>query len=153
MNKLISLALLAVLAFYGFRRCSPRDATGIPIQRHPAATGASEEGAAEPTPAPAANDRPWPASEAASRPASGEESRPAAEAETQPASAAEPQANSVPGAEPPEPPEAFTCQGKTRCSEMVSCEEATYYLIHCPGVQIDGDGDGVPCEQQWCGGR
>jgi cold shock CspA family protein len=45
----------------------------------------------------------------------------------------------------------FECQGKRRCSEMTSCEEAKFYLKNCPGVEIDGDGDGIPCESQWCG--
>ena len=45
----------------------------------------------------------------------------------------------------------YTCEGKTRCSEMKSCEEAKFYLNNCPNVQIDGDGDGIPCESQWCG--
>lgn len=45
----------------------------------------------------------------------------------------------------------FRCAGKTHCSQMVSCEEATFYLRNCPGVQIDGDGDGKPCESQLCG--
>ena len=47
--------------------------------------------------------------------------------------------------------EAFSCQGKTRCSEMVSCAEAMYYLNNCPNVEIDGDHNGIPCEKQWCG--
>lgn len=45
----------------------------------------------------------------------------------------------------------FLCQGKHYCSEMISCEEATLYLKNCPGVKLDGDGDGIPCESQWCG--
>ena len=45
----------------------------------------------------------------------------------------------------------YTCQGKTHCSQMSSCEEAKYYFRNCPGVKIDGDGNGVPCEKQWCG--
>jgi cold shock CspA family protein len=45
----------------------------------------------------------------------------------------------------------FECEGKRYCSEMTSCEEATFYLKNCPDVEIDGDGDGVPCESQWCG--
>jgi hypothetical protein len=44
----------------------------------------------------------------------------------------------------------FRCEGKTRCSEMSSCEEATFYIQNCPGTEMDGDGDGVPCESQWC---
>ena len=45
---------------------------------------------------------------------------------------------------------AFKCEGKKYCSEMNSCDEAKFYLRNCPGVKIDGDGDGVPCEQQHC---
>jgi cold shock CspA family protein len=47
--------------------------------------------------------------------------------------------------------QAFQCAGKTYCSEMSSCEEARYYLKNCPGTITDGDGDGIPCEDQWCG--
>ena len=45
----------------------------------------------------------------------------------------------------------FRCEGKTRCTQMSSCEEATFYLRNCPNTKMDGDGDGVPCESQWCG--
>lgn len=44
----------------------------------------------------------------------------------------------------------YTCSGKTRCSQMASCEEAKFYINNCPGTKMDGDGDGVPCESQWC---
>ncbi len=44
----------------------------------------------------------------------------------------------------------FRCDGRKHCSQMRSCAEATYFLRHCPGVKMDGDGDGVPCEEQWC---
>ncbi len=44
----------------------------------------------------------------------------------------------------------FSCQGKTYCSQMTSCEEARFYLKHCPDQATDGDGDGEPCESQWC---
>jgi hypothetical protein len=47
-------------------------------------------------------------------------------------------------------PQKFHCDGRVHCSQMTSCEEATYVLQHCPGVQMDGDGDGIPCEKQWC---
>jgi len=40
----------------------------------------------------------------------------------------------------------FRCEGKQHCSQMNSCAEARFYLKHCPGVKIDGDGDGIPCE-------
>jgi hypothetical protein len=44
----------------------------------------------------------------------------------------------------------FKCDGRTRCSQMTSCEEAMFFLENCPGVEMDGDHDGVPCESQWC---
>lgn len=44
----------------------------------------------------------------------------------------------------------FSCDGRTYCSQMTSCAEATFFLKNCPGVQMDGNHDGVPCEQQWC---
>jgi len=44
----------------------------------------------------------------------------------------------------------YNCSGKTRCSQMSSCEEAKFYINNCPGTKMDGDGDGVPCESQWC---
>ena len=47
----------------------------------------------------------------------------------------------------------FRCDGRTHCSQMTSCEEAFYFLRNCPGVKMDGEGDGVPCERQWCGDR
>lgn len=50
------------------------------------------------------------------------------------------------------PAQPFHCDGRTRCSQMTSCAEATYFIKQCPGTQMDGDGDGVPCESQWCPG-
>jgi len=44
----------------------------------------------------------------------------------------------------------FTCDGRTHCSAMTSCAEATYFIQHCPNTEMDGNNDGVPCEQQWC---
>jgi cold shock CspA family protein len=45
---------------------------------------------------------------------------------------------------------AFRCDGRIHCSQMTSCAEAKFFLRTCPSVQMDGDNDGVPCEQQWC---
>ena len=50
-----------------------------------------------------------------------------------------------------DPRTAYRCDGRSRCPQMTSCEEATWFLQHCPGTLADGDGDGVPCEDQWCG--
>lgn len=44
----------------------------------------------------------------------------------------------------------FQCDGRTHCSQMKSCEEATFFLNHCPSTKMDGNGDGIPCEKQWC---
>ena len=48
-----------------------------------------------------------------------------------------------------QPSSQFSCQGKTHCSQMSSYEEAKFYLDNCPGTQMDGDGDGIPCERQF----
>ena len=45
----------------------------------------------------------------------------------------------------------YKCDGRIFCSQMTSCDEATYFLRNCPGAKMDGNNDGVPCEQQWCG--
>lgn len=42
----------------------------------------------------------------------------------------------------------YKCEGKQYCNQMTSCEEARFYLNNCPDVKIDGDFDGIPCEQQ-----
>ena len=42
------------------------------------------------------------------------------------------------------------CDGRTYCSQMTSCEEATWFLKNCPGTKMDGNNDGIPCERQWC---
>ncbi len=44
----------------------------------------------------------------------------------------------------------FTCDGRKHCSQMTSCAEATYFVQHCPNTKMDGNNDGIPCEQQWC---
>ena len=44
----------------------------------------------------------------------------------------------------------FNCDDRIYCSQMTSCTEAKFFLKNCPGAKMDGDGDGIPCEQQWC---
>jgi hypothetical protein len=44
----------------------------------------------------------------------------------------------------------FKCDGRTYCSQMTSCAEATFFLQNCPGTKMDGNNDGIPCERQWC---
>lgn len=47
-------------------------------------------------------------------------------------------------------PPTARCDGRTYCSQMRSCADATWVLRNCPGTEMDGDHDGVPCETQWC---
>ena len=49
------------------------------------------------------------------------------------------------------PTQSFSCDGRTKCSQMTSCAEAKYFLDHCPGTTMDGNHDGAPCQSQWCG--
>ncbi|MFZ3052920.1 MAG: excalibur calcium-binding domain-containing protein [Sulfuricurvum sp.] len=44
----------------------------------------------------------------------------------------------------------FQCDARMHCSQMKSCEEATFFLNNCPNIKMDGNGDGIPCEKQWC---
>ena len=44
----------------------------------------------------------------------------------------------------------FSCDGRQHCSQMTSCDEATYFNKNCPNTKMDGNNDGIPCEQQWC---
>lgn len=78
--------------------------------------------------------------------------RPEGAAVSASAAAAPAAAAALPAAEPAlqGPMAAFRCDGRTHCSQMRSCAEATYFLQHCPGVKMDGNRDGVPCERQWC---
>ena len=39
------------------------------------------------------------------------------------------------------------CGTKQKCSEMKTCEEAIAFLRQCKVTRIDGDGDGLPCEE------
>jgi hypothetical protein len=42
--------------------------------------------------------------------------------------------------------QSFKCDGRVYCSEMTSKAEAEYFTKHCPGTKMDGDHDGIPCE-------
>ena len=57
----------------------------------------------------------------------------------------EPKPSASPGREA-----SFRCDGRQHCSQMQSCSEAKFFLASCPGVKMDGNRDGTPCEQQWC---
>jgi len=76
--------------------------------------------------------------------------------ETWIAPASTPVAPTSPKVKPRRPPQVFIeqpkfkCEGKQHCGQMISCDEAKFYLRNCPNVKIDGDSDGIPCERQWC---
>jgi cold shock CspA family protein len=45
----------------------------------------------------------------------------------------------------------FQCSPqKSSCSAMTSCAEAFFHQERCRVRNMDGDGDGIPCERQWC---
>lgn len=45
----------------------------------------------------------------------------------------------------------FACEpAKSSCSRMTSCAEALFHQERCGVIGLDGDRDGIPCEQQWC---
>lgn len=44
----------------------------------------------------------------------------------------------------------FQCDGRRYCSQMTSCDEAHLFLKHCPDNELDGNGNGIPCEHLWC---
>jgi hypothetical protein len=56
----------------------------------------------------------------------------------------------IPNLREPAPSTSFKCDGRIYCSQMASCEEAMFFLRNCPGVKMDGNNDGIPCEKQWC---
>jgi endonuclease YncB( thermonuclease family) len=40
----------------------------------------------------------------------------------------------------------LTCAGKRFCKQMISCDEARYYLEVCGVYRLDRNNDGIPCE-------
>jgi cold shock CspA family protein len=40
----------------------------------------------------------------------------------------------------------FSCDGRQHCSQMTSRAEAKYFINHCPNTKMDGDRDGIACE-------
>jgi len=40
----------------------------------------------------------------------------------------------------------FTCDGRQHCSQMTSRAEAVFFVRNCPNTKMDGDRDGIPCE-------
>jgi len=40
----------------------------------------------------------------------------------------------------------FRCDGRQYCSQMTSRAEAEFFTRNCPNTKMDGDHDGIPCE-------
>ena len=40
----------------------------------------------------------------------------------------------------------FKCDGRVHCSQMTSRAEAEFFVRNCPKTKMDGDRDGIPCE-------
>ncbi|WP_331498316.1 excalibur calcium-binding domain-containing protein [Pseudomonas sp.] len=40
----------------------------------------------------------------------------------------------------------FRCDGRQYCSQMTSRAEAEFFTRNCPNTKMDGDRDGIPCE-------
>ena len=44
----------------------------------------------------------------------------------------------------------FTCDGRTVCAQMTSCEEVRFFLKNCSGMNWEASGEGPSCQNQWC---
>jgi len=40
----------------------------------------------------------------------------------------------------------YSCDGRQYCSQMTSRAEAEFFVKNCPNTRMDGDYDGIPCE-------
>jgi hypothetical protein len=45
-----------------------------------------------------------------------------------------------------QPKQTFSCDGRQHCSQMNSRAEAEFFIRNCPNTKMDGDNDGIPCE-------
>ena len=44
----------------------------------------------------------------------------------------------------------FHCDDRSQCTQMHSCAEAKYFMTYCPNTNLDGNANGVPCEEKLC---
>ena len=42
----------------------------------------------------------------------------------------------------------YTCDGRKHCRQMSSYQEAKFFIKNCPNTAMDGDNDGIPCENE-----
>nr|WP_227671480.1 excalibur calcium-binding domain-containing protein [Psychrobacter sp. 72-O-c] len=126
MKKILIIVVLVILAFYGYKLLQPKNTT----------TNFTTD--ASTVPALTSTDF---------------DDIPPTYVDSEPTSASDPALNSVVNSQPAPPVVAtpnFSCDGRQHCSQMKSCEEATYFIQYCPNTKMDGNNDGIPCEQQWC---
>jgi hypothetical protein len=112
MRRLVSVAIVGVLAVYAHGKYQDRAA-----QRQRQAEEYARAGTAVAAAPAAASARRYEV-ESVEPPAAPERSEP-----------------------PPATEPARRCDGRMHCSQMRSCEEATWFLRNCPGMKMDGDND------------
>lgn len=44
----------------------------------------------------------------------------------------------------------FTCDARTSCAQMTSCEEVKYFQKNCPALAWEASGESPSCRTQWC---
>lgn len=44
----------------------------------------------------------------------------------------------------------FTCDLRSSCAQMTSCEEVKYFQKNCPGLAWEASGESPSCRSQWC---
>ncbi len=44
----------------------------------------------------------------------------------------------------------FTCDARTSCAQMNSCEEVRFFAKNCPGFAWEASGESPSCVTQWC---
>ena len=49
-----------------------------------------------------------------------------------------------------EPLTFFTCDSRSSCAQMTSCEEVKFFVKNCPAVNLGASGEAPPCLKQWC---
>ena len=126
LSSVLSLAAIAAIAWYGYERYSATVDAG--------AFDASSFDSARTDSGRSSSGRSYSESFDADRPD---------RFSAQPASPVVPRASAAPAPRP-----GFVCDGRRHCSQMNSCEEARFFLRHCPGTEMDGDHDGLPCERE-----
>ena len=67
-------------------------------------------------------------------------------AESKSTGAAEPESTGTESEQRYSKNDLFKCDGRQHCSQMTSRAEAEFFIRNCPDTKMDGDNDGIPCE-------